>query len=338
VGRPGAVGQRAANFAQQKSDLFLSIGARLDNGQTAYNHRNFAPRAVKIIVDVDPAEIAKLQMPIAVPIAADARGFLTELIACSKGHAFPDWGDWRRRCDSWKKQFPIVLESYRSVSGGVHNYVLVETIGRLLKSGDILVPGSSGACSEVTAQAVPTSKGIRFINTHGLGSMGFGVPAALGACLASGGERTVCIDGDGGFPMNAQELAVISRLNLPIKFFILNNGGYNSIRATQINYFNRRFVACDAASGLSFPDSAKTAEACGIAYRRIDSQSNLSVEVASILLETGPTICDVAMAAGQFTQPKVSTKPQADGRMVTMPMEDLWPFLDRTEFDAIMAR
>ena len=337
VGRPGAVGQRAANFAQQKSDLFLSIGARLDNGQTAYSHRNFAPRAAKVIVDVDPAEIAKLQMPIAASLAADAGAFLTELIACSKGHAFPEWGHWRRRCDSWKKQFPIVLESYRSVSDGVHNYVLVETIGRLLRSGDILIPGSSGACSEVTSQAVPAVKGIRFINTHGLGSMGFGVPAALGACLASGGERTVCIDGDGGFPMNAQELAVIARLNLPIKFFILNNGGYNSIRATQINYFNRRFVACDAGSGLSFPNLAKTAESCGIVYRKIDSQNNLIEEVAAILSDSGPAIFDVLMAPDQFTQPRVSSKQQADGRMVTMPMEDLWPFLDRKEFDAIMA-
>ena len=337
VGRPGAVGQRAANFAQQKSDFFLSIGARLDNGQTAYNHRNFAPRAAKVIVDVDPAEIAKLQMPIAASLAADAGAFLAELIGCSKGHPFPDWGDWRRRCDSWKERFPIVLESYRSVSGGVHNYVLVETIGRLLRPGDILIPGSSGACSEVTSQAVPAAAGIRFINTHGLGSMGFGVPAALGACLASGGERTVCIDGDGGFPMNAQELAVISRLNLPIKFFILNNGGYNSIRATQINYFDRRFVACDAGSGLSFPNLAKTAESCGVSFSRIDSQVELSDKLSTILSEPGPTVCDVAMASDQFTQPKVSSKQQADGRMVTMPMEDLWPFLDRNEFDSIMA-
>lgn len=337
VGRPGAVGQRAANFAQQTSDLFISIGARLDYGQTAYNHANFAPRASKVIVDIDPAEIAKLQMEIAVPLAADAGAFLKELYACSTGHIFPGWDGWRARCASWKTQYPIVLESYRSVPSGVHNYVLVEAIGRLLENGDILVPGSSGACSEVTAQAVPVSKGMRFINTHGLGAMGFGVPAALGACLASGGRRTVCIDGDGGFPMNAQELAVISRLRLPVKFFILNNCGYGSIRATQINYFERRFVACDANSGLTFPDLAKTADSCGIAYRRIDSQENLKDKVSAVLSEAGPVICDVLMAPDQFTQPKVSSRQQTDGRMVTMPMEDLWPFLDRKEIDAIMA-
>jgi len=337
VGRPGAVGQRAANFAQQKSDLFISVGARLDYGQTAYNHANFAPWARKVVVDIDAAEIAKLQMELAVSLPTDAGAFLSELAACSKATRLPDWSAWRALCSSWKARFPIVLPSYRSVPSGVHNYVLVEEIGHLLEDGDVLVPGSSGACSEVTAQAVPVSKGMRFINTHGLGAMGFGVPAALGACLASGGRRTVCIDGDGGFPMNAQELAVISRLNLPIKFFILNNGGYSSIRATQINYFEHRFVACDPASGLTFPDLRTTAESCGILYRQIRSQSNLGADLSAVLAEPGPVVCDVEMAPDQFTQPKVSSSQQADGRMLTMPMEDLWPFLDRKELQAILA-
>jgi len=189
----------------------------------------------------------------------------------------------------------------------------------------------------VTSQAVPVSKGLRFINTHGLGAMGFGVPAALGACLASGGNRTVCIDGDGGFPMNAQELAVISRLKLPIKFFILNNGGYGSIRTTQINYFERRFVACDPGSGLTFPDLKKSTEACGVTYCRIETQDNLAADVAKMLNTPGPVVCDVLMAPNQFTQPKVSSKQQPDGKMVTMPMEDLWPYLDRAELEAILA-
>jgi acetolactate synthase-1/2/3 large subunit len=337
IGRPGAVGQRGANFSQQKCDLFISIGARLDNGQTAYNHGTFAPKARRVVVDIDPAEIAKLQMEIAVPLAADAGAFLRELAALTEGRRLPEWSPWRKLCSSWKVRYPIVLSSYRSEPMGVNNYVLVETIGRLLVSGDVLVPGSSGSCSEVTAQAVATSNGMRFINTHGLGAMGFGVPAALGACLASGARRTVCIDGDGGFPMNAQELAAISRLNLPIKFFVLNNSGYASIRATQINYFSSRFVACDAASGLTFPNLKKTAESCGIPYRRIESQKNLLEEAAAVLATQGPAVCDVLMAPDQFTQPKVSSRLQPDGRMITMPMEDLWPFLDRKELESVMA-
>jgi len=337
VGRPGAVGQRAANFSQQTSDLFISLGARLDYGQTAYNHRNFAPRAQKVVVDIDPAEIAKLDMEIAVPLVADVGAFLTSLADSTNGLIHPDWKAWREKCKAWKARYPIIQESYRSVPSGVHNYSLVYTLGRLLGSGDILIPGSSGACSEVTSQAVPVTKGLRFINTHGLGAMGFGVPAALGACLASSGKRTVCIDGDGGFPMNAQELAIISRLNLPIKFFILNNGGYGSIRATQINYFERRFVACDPSSGLTFPDLKKTAEACGVAHCRIESQDNLATDVGKVLNTSGPVVCDVLMAPNQFTQPKVSSKQQVDGKMVTMPMEDLWPFLDRAELEAVLS-
>jgi acetolactate synthase-1/2/3 large subunit len=336
VGRPGAVGQRAANLAQQKCDALVCIGARLDYGQTAYNHAHFAPRAKRVVVDIDPAEIAKLQMELSVAHAGDAGEFIAELLGQSEGRGFPDWAPWRALCASLKARYPVVLPSYRTVPSGVHNYVLVETIGNLMGAGDLLVPGCSGACSEVTAQAVPNANGLRFINTHGLGAMGFGAPAALGACLASGGRRTVCIDGDGGFPMNAQELAVVSRLRLPIKFFILNNGGYGSIRATQINYFESRFMACDAASGLTLPDLQRTAEACGVPYTRITSQDALSRDVAAVLSSDGPVVCDVLMAPEQFTQPKVSSRQQPDGRMVTMPMEDLWPFLDRKELEAVL--
>jgi acetolactate synthase-1/2/3 large subunit len=331
------VGQRAANFAQQTSDLFISLGARLDYGQTAYNHANFAPRAKRVVVDIDPAEIAKLQMELTVALAADAGRFLAELNLQGAGRTLPDWTAWRARCAAWKARYPIVQPTYHSVPSGVHNYVLVDTLGRLLREGDILVPGSSGACSEVTAQAVPVMPGMRFINTHGLGAMGFGVPAALGACLASEGRRTVCIDGDGGFVMNAQELAVIGHMQLPVKFFVLNNGGYGSIRATQINYFNRRFMATDAASGLWLPDLEKMAASWDIPYRRIATQENLREELVAALAGPGPVICDVVMAPDQFTQPKVSSKQQPDGKMVTMPMEDLWPFLAREEFNANMA-
>jgi acetolactate synthase I/II/III large subunit len=147
----------------------------------------------------------------------------------------------------------------------------------------------------------------------------------------------VCIDGDGGFPMNAQELATVSRLNLPIKFFVLNNGGYASIRATQVNYFKSRFVACDSASGLTFPNLRKTADSCGIPYCQIGSQETLRSEVSVVLSMAGPIVCDVLMAPAQFTQPKVSSRQLPDGSMATMPLEDLWPFLDRGELDAVMA-
>jgi acetolactate synthase-1/2/3 large subunit len=336
VGRPGAVGQRAANFAQQTSDVFVSIGARLDFGQTAYNHAHFAPQAKRVVVDIDPAEISKLQMQIEVSLCADADAFLSELAALTQTAVLPDWSVWRKLCQVWKERFPVILPAYRTTDKGVNTYYLVEVIGKLLREGDVLACGSSGACSEVTAQALPAIKGIRFINTHGLGAMGFGIPAALGACLASGGQRTICIDGDGGFSMNTQELAVVSRLALPIKFFVLNNGGYGSIRATQSNYFERRFVACGPESGLTLPNIQKTAESHGIRYSCVADQSAIPDAVEEAFAASGPIVCEVMMAPDQSTQPKVSSRQESDGKMITMPMEDLWPFLDRDEFSAIM--
>lgn len=333
VGRPGAVGQRAANFAQQTSDVFISIGARLDYGQTAYNHRHFAPKARRIIVDIDPNEIAKLDMEIDVALACDALSFLSELHQMTPKSQFPDWTEWRNRCQAWKKRYPLVLEEYRAPTTGVNNYVLVDTLGRLLKDGDLLVPGSSGACSEITCQALPVSAKIRFINSQGLGSMGFGAPAAVGACIASNNQRTVCIDGDGGFPMGANEVLTAVRLGLSIKFLILNNNGYGSIRTTQINYFQSRFIACDPVSGLTLPSLEPFAQSCGVAYRKITTQENLEEQLRDFLQTQGPVICEVMMATGQFTQPKVSSKQDPSGKMITMPMEDLWPFLDRKELE-----
>jgi acetolactate synthase-1/2/3 large subunit len=336
VGRPGAVGQRGANFAQQTSDVFISVGARLDYGQTAYNHPNFARNAKRIIVDIDAHEIAKLDMEIDTPLAADAGLFVEALWKASEGATFPEWTHWVERCQNWRKLYPIVLPEYRAEQQGVNNYVFVDTLGQLLGAGDLLVPGSSGACSEITCQAIPAREGLRFINSQGLGSMGFGAPAAIGACMASGNLRTVCIDGDGGFPMNANELATAVRLGLNVKFFILNNNGYGSIRTTQINYFESRFIACDPSSGLTFPDLEKFTTACGAGFRRISSQINLRAALSEVLETPGTILCELMMTPGQFTQPKVSSKQDENGKMVTMPMEDLWPFLDRAELETTL--
>nr|WP_277882301.1 thiamine pyrophosphate-dependent enzyme [Microcystis wesenbergii] len=201
---------------------------------------------------------------------------------------------------------------------------------------DLLVPGSSGACSEVTMQAFRVKSGMRIFNTEGLGSMGFGIAAAIGGCVASGGKRTVCIDGDGGFVMNIQELETVKRLNLPIKFFVLNNNGYASIRNTQNNYFQRRLVASDPSSGLTLPDPLKVAEAFGIATAKIVNHSNIRQQVRDVLELDGAVVCEVIVSPNQFTAPRVTSMQRADGTMVSKPLEDMWPFLDREEFLANM--
>jgi len=336
VGRPGMVGQRGANFAQQNSDWLLTIGARLDLGQTGYTHSTFARAAKKIMVDVDPAEIGKMMMPIDVPICADAGDFLREFLRQIKRVTLTERTSWLARCQAWKARYPIILPEYWQEKNGVSNYALLQVLAEEMADGDLLVPGSSGACSEVTAQAFQMLHQIRTFGCHGLGPMGFGVPASIGGCLASGRQRTVCIDGDGGFQMNIQELETIRRLNLPIKFFILNNDGYASIRATQQNYFAGRYVGSHPASGLTLPDTCRVASAYGLSTAQISSHDHLRARVRETLDRAGPVICDVKITPNQATAPRLSSMQKPDGSMVSKPLEDLVPFLERDEFLANM--
>jgi acetolactate synthase-1/2/3 large subunit len=214
--------------------------------------------------------------------------------------------------------------------------VLIGAISEAMSANDLLVPGSSGACSEITMQAFRAKAGMRVFNSEGLGPMGFGVPAALGGCLASGGRRTVCIDGDGGFHMNSQELETIRRLGLPIKFFVLCNDGYASIRNSQRNYFAGRYVASDASSGLTLPDTRRIAEAYGIGVASIEDHSHLRPRIREVLDRPGPVVCTVRVSPDQMTAPRLSSMARPDGTIVSKPLEDLFPFLDRDEFRSNM--
>jgi acetolactate synthase-1/2/3 large subunit len=264
AGRPGAVGQRGANFTQQNADCLMIIGARMDLGQTAYTHENFAPAAHKTMVDVDAAEIGKMRMTIDVPVVADAGDFIREFLSQLSNTTQKDHSQWLKQCKEWQKRYPVILPEYWNDTGFVNDYVLIDVLSDELSCEDLLIPGSSGACSERTMQAFRSKSGLRIFNSQGLGSMGFGVPAAIGGCIASGRRRTISIEGDGGFIMNIQELETVKRLNLPIKFFVLNNGGYVSIQTTQRNYFNGHYVGSSAASGVTLPDIQSVAKSFGL--------------------------------------------------------------------------
>lgn len=336
AGRPGAVAQRGANFTQQNADWLLILGARLDLGQTGYSHANFARAALKVIVDVDPGEIAKLETKVAVPAVVDAGVFLRELLSRRDSTRLPDRSAWLARAKEWQRRYPVFLPEYWEFDDGVSNYVLVEVLGEEMAADDLLVPGSSGACSEISMQAFRVKAGQRVLNSEGLGPMGFGIAASLGACLASGRRRTVCLDGDGGFVMNVQELETVRRLGLPIKFFVLNNDGYASIRSTQKAYFESRYVASEPGSGLTLPDIRAVAAAFGIATDRIASHADVRDGVRRVLAHPGPVVCEVMISPRQATAPRISNTQRADGTMVSKPLEDLWPFLDREEFRANM--
>lgn len=332
MGRPGATAQRYANFTQQNADWLLVLGARLDLGQTAYNHRNFAKNAKIIVVDIDQAELNKLDMSLAGSICVSVKDFLLELLKQKKSIKSKDISVWLDRCHQWKTKYPVILPEYFHDHPGVNLYALIETLSRQMEVNDLLIPGSSGACSELTMQAFKVKEGMRIFNSPGLGSMGFGIPASIGGCIAGGGKRTVCIDGDGGFQMNIQEIETIKRLNLPIKLFVLNNDGYGSIRATQNGYFAGHYVGSDPSSGLSLPSTIKIAKAYGIPSVSIKNCEQLDQKVAQVLNIEGPVICEVKLFPNQSVAPRISSVQKEDGTMESRPMEDLWPFLDRREF------
>jgi len=331
AGRPGGVGQRGANFTQQNSDFFISIGARLDHGQTAYQHKFFAREATKVIVDIDEHEINKLEMDIAHPMVIDAGEFIEEMLR-QKEKINISHGKWLNQCKSWQEKYPVVLPEYWGQKEYVNNYVFIDALSDVLPEGALIVPGSSGGCSEVTMQAFRMKSGQRMFNSEGLGPMGFGIPAAIGGCIAASGQETVCIDGDGGFIMNIQELEVVKRLNLPIKFFVLNNNGYVSIRNTQNTHFSGNLVASGKDSGLTLPPIEKQAYAYGIPFARLDNPLNLHGKLNGILAIEGPVVCEIILPSTHVTAPKTSVYKKEDGSFSARPMEDLAPFLDREEF------
>lgn len=330
VGRPGGVGQRGANFNQQNSDFIICVGARLDHGQLAYQHKYFAREAKKCIVDIDQNEINKLTFDIHYSIPIDAKLFFTEI---NKSINRLNTDEWLAFCKNLYNKYPVVLSEYLDSSlPKVNNYAFIHYLSELLPEGSLLIPGSSGACSEVTMQAFKIKNKTRVYNSEGLGSMGFGIPAAIGGCLANNKRTTICIDGDGGFFMNIQELELVNRYNLPIKFFILNNNGYGSIRTTQNTHFAGRVVASDPESGLTLPSIEKNAYAYNIPYAMIKNQLNLKQDILDILNISGPIICEIIVDPNHKTLPKASVYKKNDGSFETRPMEDLAPFLDRQEF------
>ncbi len=331
-GRPGTLASRGANFTIQNSDCLISIGARLDFDLTGFNQANFARSARKIVVDIDPAETRKFKMTVDVAINADAAAFIREMIKQKKLIKSRDRNEWLLRCKEWKDKYPVVLPEYWEQKKYVNSYVLTALLSEELTGDDLVIPGSSGAGIDTFWMSFRSKAGQRAFSTGGLGAMGFGVPASIGGCLASGRKRTITVDGDGGFHMNAQELDTVKRLNLPIKYFVLNNQGYASIRNMQRNHFQGHLVACDISSGLSLPDTVKVAKAYGIVSITLVDHTNLRERIREVLETPGPIVCEVMVDPDQPVAPRASSAVRADGSMVSKPLEDLWPFLERKEF------
>lgn len=335
-GRPGGMGQRYANFVQQNSDFFLSIGARMNLLQTGYNFDGFAREAVKIMVDIDENELQKVNVRPQIPICADAKQFIDLLLEHKDEIQKRDDTEWLAYANRMKQKYPIVLKEYWEQDEKVNTYALLDTITEQMTANDIYVSGSSGTCIDVSMQTFRVKKGQRVFSTKGLASMGFGVPATIGACLAGGGRRTVCVNGDGGFQMNIQEMETIHRLNLPIKIFVLNNQGYAQIHATQKNIFAGHYVACDEASNLTLSPISDVAAAYRLRTVQIYKNDELQEKVHEVLSGDDPVICEVFVPLDLSAFPKQVSYKRSDGQMESLPLEYMNPMLPEEEMEENM--
>ncbi|OPY91253.1 MAG: Acetolactate synthase large subunit [Syntrophus sp. PtaU1.Bin208] len=334
-GMPGSIASRASNFILQNSDCLLILGARLDMALIAYAPENLARAAKKVMVNIDPAEIHKVGSIIDIPIPADAGLFIRELCGQSKRIQPRNRSDWDKRCRNWRDRYPFVLPEHHESKTGISVYAFSDVISEELSGEHLVLPGNAGNSSELFLTAFKAKAGQRVFHNKGTGAMGFCQPAAIGACLAGGKRPTVCIDGDGGFQLNIQELETVRRLELPIKFFVMNNQGYASIRSSQMGYFGR-LTGADSQSGMTLPDIGKISAAYGLKTASISSPRNLREQIRRILDQEGPVVCDVAVIPDEIRAPRVSSFQKPDGSMASRPLEDMWPFLDREEFLANM--
>lgn len=329
-GRPGSVGDRPGNFIVQNSDLLLVLGCRLNIRQISYNWKSFAREAYKIVVDIDELELQKPTVNIDLPINADLKDFLQQMLNKLEQEELEEKKEWIKWCKERKRRYPVVLEEYWARKKLVNPYCFMHTLSQHLPEGQITVSGDGTAC--VTSfQAMTIKKGQRLYTNSGCAAMGYDLPASIGAYVGSGGEKIVCLAGDGSIMLNIQELETIVFNGYPIKIFILNNNGYHSIRQTQDTFFGEPHVGCDPESGLGFPDFEKLAQGFGIKYVRCENHNDMDKSISSALNGPGPFICEVMLTPDQAFEPKLSSKQLPDGRIVSAPLEDLYPFLDKEE-------
>jgi acetolactate synthase-1/2/3 large subunit len=332
MGRLGTLGDRAANFIVQNSDLYISIGSRNNIRQISYNWNAFAREAKKIIVDIDQAELNKSTLRPDIGVCADAGEFLRAMNSRLQADSSLERHDeWMRWCNERKSKFARKLSEAAHSEKPVELYDFIKVFTESTEEGDVVVAGNGSACVGLF-QAAVVKKNQRMIWNSGSATMGFDIPAALGACIAIGGKRVYCVAGDGSLQMNIQELQTIVHHNLPVVIYYLNNDGYISMRQTQKSFFDGRIMGSDRSSGISFPNMIEVAKAYGLKTARITCGNEMESVVKELKTADAPVLCEVVMSRDYIFSPKLSSEVKPDGRVVSKPLEDLYPFLDREEF------
>lgn len=329
-GRPGSVGTRGGNFVVQNSDLLLVLGCRLNIRQISYNYKEFAKNAYKIVVDIDEAELYKPTVNVDMKVHANVADVMKDI--ANKASETGNHQDWVQWCRDINAKYPAALPSYYDKQSPINPYAFINEFSKGLSEGDKIICGNGSACV-VTFQAMQIKREQRLFTNSGCAAMGYGFPAAIGCAVAEKGKRIICLDGDGSFQMNLQELQTVVYNKLNMKIFILNNNGYHSIRQTQTNLFEPPLVGVCDGNGLSFPNLEKIAYAYDIPYEKIDMLAGVSIKVQRILKMEGPVLCEVILDPAQNFEPKLSSKVLPDGKIVSPEIDDMFPFLPREEYE-----
>lgn len=333
-GRPGTIGERAGNFTAQNADVLLVLGSRLNIRQVSYNWGSFARQAFKIQVDIDSAEMQKPLVRPDLPIHSDLKVFLQEMTRQLSERAFPSQqhAGWLAWCRQRAQEYPVVLDRYRQEGPPINPYYFIEELFKMLADDEVVICGDATACI-VPYQTGKLKLGQRLISNSGAASMGYDLPAAVGAAVGHG-KRVICLAGDGSLQLNIQELQTIVHHRLPVKIFVLNNGGYLSIRQTQSNFFGK-LIGESPSSGVSFPDMRCVAQAYGIPAMRVTTASDFR-QVPALLDAPGPALCEVMLDPAQEFEPRLKSRQLPDGKIVSPDLEDMYPFLDAQELASNM--
>jgi acetolactate synthase I/II/III large subunit len=330
VGVFGTAGQRRANFAVQNCDLLIVLGASLGVTKIGFNYAGFAPKAKKVVVNIDPGQVEHQALKPDLGIVADLGPFLRELLAQSDKSGYQPSAKWLQACANWKRRYPIILDEYYKTADAVNSYVLVDRMSSCLKP-EVTVVAGNGLDVVSCYQAFRVQEGQRVFYSGNWGSMGWDLPLAVGACFGKGRKPTVLMTGDGSVQLNIQELLTVKNYQLPLKLFILNNNGYASIRATQNSLFEGRLVGADPSSGVATVDLRKLADLYGFAYEYVASNDGVQGTIERVLAQPGPVICEVKISPDQIITPKASAFRRPDGTLESRPLEDMAPFLPREE-------
>lgn len=333
VGRPGTVGTRGGNFALENADLVLTLGCRLNIRQISYNYKDWAKNAYRIVVDIDKHELDKPTIFPDMKVHADVKDFLQVMLKIPYTVEKSRHIEWLEFCKRINEKYPAVLPEYFEKEKPINPYVFMKKLFDNLDEDETVVTGNGSACV-ISFQTAQIKKSTRLFTNSGCASMGYGLPAALGACIARNGKRVICLDGDGSLMMNLQEMQTVRYNNCNLKLFVLNNNGYHSIRQTQNNLFKNGLVGVCDGNGVSFPPFNKVADTFGFRYFKMDTLDCIETVLAEALEAEGPVLCEVILDDSQNFEPKLSSKVLPDGKIVSPPIDDMFPFLDRKEYEA----